>query len=303
MYNVLSLFDGISVANLALKRAGIPVNKFMASELDRHAIKVAMANHPEIIQLGDVRNITAEVVLSHIDNTDNLILVGGSPCQDLSSLGRGAGLSGERSGLFFEYLRLLQELKPKYFLLENVASMSNKDQELISQLLGVKPIMINSSLVSGQCRKRLYWTSIPGVNQPKDKSIHLQDILTDGYADRQKAHTILTNQLPETAGGLDRYLFKCTGQVAFKEKYFAELDKQTKSERYANMDKLGLMPKGCELYKNGVFRHLNVHELEALQCLPKDYTGCGISKSQRYKCLGNSFTCDVVTHIFRYIPK
>ena len=293
--NVLSLFDGIAISYLALNRAGIPVGKYYASETDRYARTVAMLNHPDIIQLGDVRNIKADE-LEPVD-----LLIGGSPCQDLSSLGKGAGLQGERSGLFYEYLRLLKEVKPKYFVLENVASMSHKDRDIITELLGVEPILINSQSVSAQCRKRLYWTNIPNVGQPKDKGITLQNILIDGYADRSKSHTILNNQLPETQGGLDRYLSKSTGQIAFREKYFTELDKSTKSVRYENMQKLGNGPKPDKLYKNGVFRHLNVNELEALQTLPRDYTA-GISKSQRYKCLGNSFTCDVIAHILKHIP-
>ena len=256
-----------------------------------------MLNHPDIIQLGDVRQVDGHT-LEPID-----LLIGGSPCQDLSSLGKGAGLQGERSGLFFEYLRLLNEVKPKYFILENVASMSHKDRDIISAHLGVEPIMINSNLVSAQCRKRLYWTNIPNVAQPKDKGISLQDILIDGYADREKAHTVLTNQLPETLGGLTRYLNKSTGQVAFREQYFAELDKETKVARFYNMQRISTALRPNKNYnKNAVFRHLSVHELEALQTLPKDYTAC-ISKSQRNKCLGNSFTCDVIVHLLNHIPR
>lgn len=295
--NVLSLFDGIAVTRLALDRAGIPVNKYYVSEIDIYARTVAVLNHPEIIQLGDVKNIRAEQ-MEPID-----LLIGGSPCQDLSSLGKGAGLEGERSGLFYEYLRILNEVKPKYFVLENVASMPIKERDVISGLLGVEPIMINSSTVSAQCRKRLYWTNIPEIIQPKDKGIYLQDILIDGFADRKKAHTILTNQLPETLGGLTRYLNKATGQVAFREQYFAELDKETKIARFYNMQRVSSALTPNKNYsKNAVFRHLNVNELEALQTLPKDYTAC-ISKSQRYKCLGNSFTCDVIAHILSHIPK
>mgnify|MGYP001589368871 CR=1 FL=1 len=294
--NVLSLFDGIAVTRLALDRAGISVNKYYASEIDIYARTVAVLNHPEIIQLGDVKNIRAEG-LEPID-----LLIGGSPCQDLSSLGKGAGLEGERSGLFYEYLRILKEVKPKYFVLENVASMPIKERDVISGLLGVEPIMINSSTVSAQCRKRLYWSNLK-ITQPKDKGILLQDILMDGFADRTKAHTILTNQLPETLGGLTRYLNKATGQVAFREQYFAKLDKETKIARFYNMQRLSSVLTPNKKYsKNGVFRHLSVHELEALQTLPKDYTAC-ISKSQRYKCLGNSFTCDVIAHILSHIPK
>ena len=291
--NILSLFDGIAVAKQALKRAGINPTKYYASEVDTSAIKVAMLNHSDIIQLGDVTKIKGKE-LSDID-----LLIGGSPCTNLSSMGKMEGLAGEQSKLFFEYLRLLNEVKPKYFLLENVASMRMEERNKISAFMGVEPIMINSSLVSAQCRKRLYWTNIPGICQPKDKKIRLQDIITNGFADREKSHALLTNPLPATEVGLNRYLFKCTGQIVFKEKYFAELDKQTKAERFTNMQKLRLLDKQKnKAYKNGVFRRIMVNEAEALQTLPKDYTA-GIADSNRYKVLGNSFTCDVIAHILQ----
>ena len=193
--------------------------KYYASEIDPYAIKVAMLNHPDIIQLGDIRTIKG-VDLPLID-----LLVFGFPCQDLSSIGKGAGLNGERSGLFYEALRLLAEVKPKYFIAENVASMPLSERNKISELLGVEPIMINSALfASGQCRKRLFWCNFK-VAQPTDQGIKLQDIITNGFVDRDKSHALLTNQLPETEVGLERYLYKSTGQLVFKEKYFAELDK------------------------------------------------------------------------------
>lgn len=252
---------------------------------------MALANHPEIIQLGNVNTVTGSA-LEPID-----LLIGGSPCTNLSSMGKQEGLQGEQSKPFYEYVRLLNEVRPRFFVLENVASMRNEERDKISALLGVQPILINSSLVSGQCRKRLYWTNIPGVGIPEDKKICFQDIITNGFVDREKSHAVLTNQLPQTEVGLNRYLYKCTGQIVFKEKYFAELDKETKAERFRNQQKLRLLDKQKDkLYKNAVFRNINIHEAEALQTLPKDYTA-GIALSNRFKALGNSFTCDVIVAI------
>lgn len=295
--NVLSLFDGISVGYLALKRAGIKVDKYYASEIDLNACKVALANHPDIIQLGDVITVKG----SDLEPID--LLIGGSPCTNLSSMGKMEGLQGSQSKLFYEYVRLLNEVKPKYFLLENVASMRKEERDKISALVGVEPIFINSDLVSAQCRKRLYWTNIPEVRLPKDKGIKFQDIISNGFVDRDKSHALLTNQLPETSVGLTRYLTKSTGQIVFKQKYIAELDKGTKMERFENMQLLRLLDKQKDKeFKNGVFRKVNIHEAEALQTLPKDYTA-GIALSNRFKALGNSFTCDVICHILSKLPQ
>lgn len=289
--NVLSLFDGIAVGYLALKRAGIKVDKYYASEIDLNAIKVAMSNHPDIIQVGDVTNLKSSA-LEPID-----LLIGGSPCTNLSSMGKQEGLLGQHSKLFYEYVRLLNETKPKFFLLENVASMRNEERDKISALLGVEPIMINSALVSAQCRKRLYWTNIPRICLPEDKNIKFKDIVSGGFVDRDKSHALLTNQLPQTEVGLNRYLYKCTSQIVFKDRFFAELDKETKAERFKNMQKLSLLDnKKNKAFKNGVFRNITIHEAEALQTLPKDYTA-GIALSNRFKALGNSFTCDVIAGI------
>ncbi|MDX2361996.1 MAG: DNA (cytosine-5-)-methyltransferase [Crocinitomicaceae bacterium] len=292
--NVLSLFDGISVGCQALKQTNLPIENYYASEIDEYAMAISRLNHPEIFQLGDIQ----ELDTSSLPKIE--LLIAGSPCQDLSSLGKGAGLHGARSGLFFDALRILEQTKPKYFIFENVASMRDTDKKVITELLGVQPIMINSNLVSAQTRKRLYWTNIPRVELPTDKGILLQDILTEGFGDRDKAHTVLTNQLPETQGGLNRYLYKSTGQIAFREKYFTGLDKKTKLARFSNLLLLE-RNQPTPLYRNGVFRHLSVNECEALQTLPKDYTA-GISNSQRFKCLGNSFTCSVIQHILSFIP-
>jgi DNA-cytosine methyltransferase len=168
---VLSLFDGISVGQYSLKRAGIPVKTYYSSEVDPYAIKVCQSNFPNTKQIGDVRHVTGKN-LPKID-----LLIGGSPCQDLSIAGHGKGLKGKKSGLFYEYIRLLRELKPRYFLLENVASLPASERDKITKLLGVKPIVINSNRLSAQNRNRIYWTSIPNVKLPIDAGIELKDIL------------------------------------------------------------------------------------------------------------------------------
>lgn len=167
--NVLSLFDGMSCAQIALERSGIEINNYFASEIDKYAIKVTQANYPNTIQLGDIRNIKAED-LPEID-----LLIGGSPCQGFSFAGKQLNFDDPRSKLFFEFVRLLKECKPKYFLLENV-KMKKGYQDIISDYLGVEPIEINSALVSAQNRRRLYWTNIPNIQQPKDKKIYWGDV-------------------------------------------------------------------------------------------------------------------------------
>lgn len=167
---VLSLFDGISCARVAL---GGAVTSYTAAEVETNAIKVAIKNFPDTVHIGDVREVKAERFPEGID-----LLIGGSPCQDLSIAKKGRkGLDGDRSGLFWEYARILREVKPKWFILENVASMPQADKALITKEMGVEPIMINAALVSAQCRKRLFWTNIPGVTQPVDRGILLKDIL------------------------------------------------------------------------------------------------------------------------------
>ena len=195
--NVLSLFDGISCGQIALNRAGIKYDNYFASEIKNHAIKVTQHNYPNTIQLGDVIKIKSKD-FPKID-----LLIGGSPCQDFSKANKKRkGLKGEKSSLFFEYVRLLKEFKPKFFLLENV-SMDDYSYQFISETLGTYPVNINSELVSAQLRQRSYWTNIGAENfdlfgnrysmipQPKDKKIIFQDILESGKTDRQKSLCIL----------------------------------------------------------------------------------------------------------------
>jgi hypothetical protein len=197
---VLSLFDGMSCGQIALKKAGIKVNQYFASEIKPHAIKVTQHNFPNTIQLGSVLDVKA----SDLPKID--LLIGGSPCQDFSSANKEKlGLQGEKSGLFYEYLRLLKECEPKYFLLENVA-MDDYSYAAISEMLGTYPTNINSELVSGQLRQRSYWTNIGPesfdlfgnrysmIPQPRNRKIKFQDLLDSGYTDRLKARCLLESE-------------------------------------------------------------------------------------------------------------
>ena len=182
--NVLSLFDGMSCGQIALNRANVNYDMYFASEVDKYAIKVAQANYPQTIQLGDVTKVDyTKLPIGGID-----LLMGGSPCQGFSVAGKQLDFDDPRSKLFFEFVRLKDELKPKYFLMENVP-MKQDSQDIITKYLGVKPVTINSSLFSAQNRKRLYWTNIPFEIPTEDKGIVLQDILEDGIA-----NDVMTNK-------------------------------------------------------------------------------------------------------------
>ena len=296
---VLSLFDGISCGMVALERAGIPVEVYYASEIDKHAEGVSKYNFPNIVRLGDV-NQCNEWDLPQID-----LLIGGSPCQDLSiAKANREGLNGERSGLFWKYVECLERFKPKYFLLENNNSMPKEAKDTISKIMGVEPIMINSALVSGQLRKRLYWTNILGVDQPKDKGILLSDILESGVVDRDKA-LCLTRRYAGFNGSQDyfrhRYFGKSFGQAVFEGNATPEEHKKAYKEfgRYS----------GVEI--DGTIRQMTHKECEALQTLSADYTRYEqidgevkeVPKGARYEMIGNGWTVDVIAHILSGILK
>jgi len=304
--NVLSLFDGISCAYVALQRAGINIHKYYASEIDKHAIAVSHRRVPDRIDLGDIRTITA------LDDTIDL-LVGGSPCQDLSIAKKGRlGLDGSRSSLFWEYIRVKTLVKPKWFILENVASMPKADRDIITREMGVEPILINASLVSAQSRKRLFWTNIPNVTQPADRGILLKDILQpdaeidDRFVVNGKSFCLTASyskvsasarQIEHNAEKKQRTLVKVghLGTDAQANRvYSAEGKSVTLS---ANGGGLGAK---TGLYDVGRIRKLTPIECERLQGLPDNYTD-GIPMTHRYRCLGNAFNVDVIAHILSFI--
>jgi len=267
--NILSLFDGMSGARIALDRAGIKVDAYFASEVDKYAIQVAQKNYPDIVHLGDVRNVTANE-LPHID-----LLIGGSPCQGFSFAGKQLNFNDPRSALFFEYVRILKEVKPTYFLLENV-KMSKRSEKVITDLLGVEPITINSALVSAQHRVRMYWTNIPDVQQPKDKGILLTDVI-DGIA--------AFGYSRKTGVQFDRgELKKAIGVLASD---WRGLNRNQRQNCVVDFDSI-------------TCRKLSPVEVERLQTVKNNYTA-GVSNTQRYKMLGNGFTVDVIAHILRGI--
>jgi len=256
--NVLSLFDGMACGRIALERCGYNVTNYFASEIDKYAMKVAKANYPDIQHLGDVRSVITD------DLPDIDLLIGGSPCQGFSFAGRHLNFEDQRSRLFFEYVRILEETQPRYFLLENVR-MSKESERVISEFLDCEPITINSNLVSAQNRHRLYWTNIPVDGLPEDKGIKLADIIESGNVDRDKAHCIDANYWK--GGNLKSYFEKNRRQLVFGE----------------SVDD---------------YRKLSPIECERLQTVPENYTD-HVSNTQRYKMLGNGWTVDVVAHILK----
>ena len=300
--NVLSLFDGMSCGQIALEKSGFQVDKYFASEIDKHAIKVAKANYPDMVHLGDVRDVSADD-LPQID-----LLIGGSPCQGFSFAGKQLNFDDPRSKLFWEYVRLLKELQPKYFLLENV-KMKQESMDVITEALGVEPIFINSSLVSAQNRQRYYWTNIPMGKLPDDKGIMLKDILEDGFVDRDKAHCIDANYFK--GGNLKSYFEKHRRQLVFSDEGLchvgdADLKGHGYNRRVYHPD--GKAPSLCAASGGNLepktfispdsWRKLTPLECERLQTVPEGYTA-HVSNTQRYRMLGNGWTVDVITHILK----
>jgi site-specific DNA-cytosine methylase len=304
--NVLSLFDGISAGQVALERAGIKVDKYYASEIDKYAIQVTQKNYPDTVQIGDVTKVSYENGILEYENVTQDVgkidlLIGGSPCQGFSFAGKQLNFEDDRSKLFFEYVRLLEETKPKYFLLENV-KMKKEYQDVITKYLGVEPIEINSALVSAQTRKRLYWTNIPNIEQPKDKKIMLKDVIEgEGIkVDREKSFAIIASIGRTTPR---EYFYKNQGQMVFvdRDKAYcidANYYKGANWQQYISKARRQLVIEFIN--NNYLVRKLTPIECERLQTLPDNYTE-GISNTQRYKCLGNSFTVDVIAHIFKRI--
>jgi DNA (cytosine-5)-methyltransferase 3A len=289
--NVLSLFDGISCGQVALNNAGIKVNKYFASEIDKHAIKVTQSNYPNTKQIGDVTKVNGED-LPKID-----LLMGGSPCQGFSQAGKKLNFDDPRSKLFFEYVRILKETKPKYFLYENVVPKSKFVIDIISEYLGVQPKLLNSNLKSCQDRKRLYWANFE-IATPEDEGILLKDIV--GF----------------------------TSEIPMKEETIADIKKWTRRKFGVSISKRGrVRPHRLDPKKSGISEigsltnpndkcttitashaprtyktpfeiyELNVNECEQVQGLPIGYTDY-ISERQAKKAIGNGWTVQIITHIF-----
>lgn len=288
---VLSLFDGCAMAYNAISKSkfrGTPV-MYYASEIDKYASKVADARVPFYRNMGDVRLVSGY----QFDQFD--LLIGGSPCTNLSSAGNGKGLEGEASSLFWEYVRIKNEGRFKYFLLENVASMKNADRDRMSEAMGCQPIRINSNLFSAQNRDRYYWTNIPvDISQlPEFNANVLMDVII-GYADPND--NAIKYFLSEKA-------------MAYMER--KGLNNKSRYEFMPNRLDSKSSPITANCWKGVPYlvvkelgRRLTPYECERLQTLPTGWTDVeGVSESQRYKQIGNGFTVSVITWILNFIPK
>ena len=318
---VLSLFDGIACARVALERVGIPVEKYYASEIEKDAIKIVQKNYPDIIQLGDVRNVIKEMV-GEVD-----LIIGGSPCQDLSiAKSDRKGLKGERSSLFFEYVRLLKEIRPEYFIFDNVASMKRSDMwTMTSCLYDIFPTMIDAALVSAQHRERYFWIGKKTgdsykkvwTSQPSDRRIILKDILEK---DVDKKY-FLVNYTPK---------YNLDFPIDMKEEKYrtlrvggsiptiklGQLGSDSRGKRIYSIYGKSATITTSNFYEGGntelyyvdsessisQIRKLTPVECERLQGIPDNYTS-GISDSKRYKVLGNAFNADIVAHILSELFK
>ena len=304
---VLSLFDGICCGHLALERAGIKIDSYNAYEIEPNAIKATQANFPDVVHHGDV---TKEDFTKYKGKID--ILFGRSPCQGFSSSGKQLNFSDPRSKLFFEYVRALKEAQPKYFLLENVV-MKKEWQDIISSYLGIEPIEINSSLVSAQNRRRLYWTNIPNVTQPEDRGIKLEDILDDvefkNYKNpaairgrRLNKATIVGRRLDENGHRQDY-----DKTIPISQCLEVRASNTDKSNCLTTVDKdnvLTPLPVGRypDAFKNNLpFRYYTTKEMCRLQTVPDDFLNMIHPRAAR-KALGNGWTVDVIAHIFSFLP-
>ena len=296
---VLSLFDGISCGRIALERAGIPVKAYYASEIKDIAIKCTMHNYPDTIQIGDVTKVHYADGVLYSENGDYQVgkidlLIAGSPCQDFSKLKyinckTVLGLQGSKSRLFYEYLRLLREVNPAYFLLENV-KMTKSNERLLTDYLGIEPIYINSALVSYQKRPRLYWTNIPGVTVPDDKHINFQDYIE---RDIEKCRPYKVNRTP------------------YREKMWNNGNGHTvmgTCDNVTNAEKISCITRKQDKFpNNGLIafedfcRYLTREEIERGQTLPIGYTDC-LRYNQMQDVCGDAWTVDVIAHIFSFLP-
>lgn len=330
---VLSLFDGIACGYEALMKAGIKVDRYIAYEIDKNAIAIAKKNHPDIEEMGSV----VDADFTQYKGFD--MVIGGSPCQGFSVAGKQLNFDDPRSKLYFEFERAIREVEPTYFFLENVA-MRKDFEAIITERLGVEPILINSNLVSAQNRKRLYWTNIKDVTMPEDKMIMLADIVHENELDFNGNLEAYKVPFDKTLQILDKEVQK--GKIGYFRK-----DSQANrvysihgkavtlcGEAGGGAAKIGQYLFGCitpdrvnkrqngqrfndgeKFYTltaqdrhgvliDGYIRKLTPVECERLQTLPDNYTQCdGVSETARYKALGNGWTVDVIAHIFKNILK
>ncbi len=285
---VLSLFDGISCGMVALERAGITVDVYYASEVEPNAIAISNKNYPTVIRLGDVTKWRGwDIPWEEID-----LVIGGSPCQGFSFAGKQLNFDDPRSKLFFEFADILEYIKAKNpavkFLLENVR-MKKQSEDVITDKLGVRPALINSSLFSAQSRNRLYWTNIVFSDRIVDKEIFWGDIMLEGA---QNVY-YLTPKMMDWINKNEKRKNKF--KVYTKES-------RCKMQMVEASHHKGISNQRCfAILDTGKLRYIHPVECERLQTLPDNYTE-GVSNTQRYKIIGNAWTVDVIAYILRHMP-
>ena len=296
--NVLSLFDGISCGQVALKRVGIKVDNYFASEIKKHAIGVTQKHFPNTIQIGDVTKVKYKDGVLYTENGEFKVgkinlLIGGSPCQNFS-IARACmyeidGLKGDKSKLFYEYLRILKEVNPDYFLLENV-KMKKESYEELNSYLGVKGIPINSELVSFQKRPRIYWSNIPNITIPEDKHINFQDYKdTDyDYCNQFKVKRTPSREKMWNNGQGRNSTLKSCANVTNSNKVYCLTRKQDRC------------PNSGLIEFDDFCRYLTRREIELAQTLPIGYTD-GLSYNQMQDVCGDGWTVDIIAHIFSFL--
>lgn len=286
---VLSLFDGIACGRVALDRVGIKVDKYYASEIENFPIAVAKHNYPDIIELGDINNWKDW----DIDFADIDLVIGGSPCQGFSQAGSRLNFDDPRSKLFFVYVDILNYVKQKNpnvkFLLENV-KMKQQWVDVITNYLGVKCILINSNLVSAQNRPRLYWTNIDMKYLPKNKGLKIKDIVENAEVENEYANFKEFTNFYTVPRAKDGKLINGGYNRIWKT------DSHCGALSVCNIPRIG-----CNVFGKVYCRKLTIGEAEKLQTLPLGYTSC-IKESERFKCVGNGWTIDVIAHIFSFLP-
>ena len=270
--NVLSLFDGMGCGQIALNKLGIKVNNYFASEIDEKAIYITQKNFPNTKQLGSITELKG----SDLPKID--LLFGGSPCQSFSSFGNGKGFDG-KSGLFWEFVRILNEVKPTFFLLENVV-MKKEWEDIITDALGVEPIHINSNLFSAHNRPRIYWTNIPINELPKENKTTVYDIL----------------ETPNFHNNYPKWLLGKFGNKTRLEQLWYADGKASCLTSNMHKGQKSTFTKD----RNENIHRLTVIECERLQTVPDNYTE-GVSNTDRYKMLGNGWTVDVIVEFFKNI--
>ena len=294
--NVLSLFDGMSGGRLALDLAGIEVENYYACEIDKNAITVSSKNYPYIIQLGDVTKLDLDK-LPKID-----LLIGGSPCQGFSMMGKRLNFDDSRSKLFFDFVKILKELKPKYFMLENV-KMRKDFIKIINEYMGLEAVEIDSRLFSAQSRKRLYWTNIPIAPIPtEDHQTKVIDILqTDEEIGEFKEYPVSYFKY----GNATEYFANNWKDRVFNYSSSGRGDKGVHGRFNYAYKALTLTAKGygsrsttAVMTGPETWRRLTMPEWERLQVVPSGYTA-HVSNNQRQMMLGNGWTTSVIAHIFK----